>query len=420
MHKETQCLHAGYTPGNGQPRVLPINQSTTFTYDSSEEIGKLFDLKASGFFYSRLSNPTVDAVEQKITALEGGVGTLCTASGQAAIFTAIMAFLKAGDSFIAAANLYGGSINLFGVTLKKMGINCIFVNPDDDLETLEKAFTPDVKAVYAETLANPSMAVLDFEKFAKLAHSHKVPFLVDNTLATPHLCTPIAFGADIVIHSTTKYLDGHAVVLGGAIVDSGNFDWAASGKFPDFTEPDESYHGTVYTRDFGKAAYILKARLQIMRDVGAALAANSAFLLNLGIETLPLRMERHCQNALAAAEFLAKSPKVESVSYPGLKSSPYNALAEKYLPKGTSGVLSFVIKGGKENAIAFMDRLKLVSNAVHVADIRTCILHPASSTHRQLTEEQLKASGIETGMMRLSVGLEHIDDILADLAQALA
>lgn len=418
MKIETQCLHSGYEPGNGEPRALPIYQSTTYTYDSTEHIGKLFDLTAAGHMYSRISNPTVECVEKKIAALEGGVGALLTSSGQAASMIALMNILQAGDHVLASSTIYGGTFNLFGVTLKKYGIESTFVDLDLPLEELQKFVKPNTRAVFGETIANPAITVLDIEKFAALAHRNGIPLLVDNTFATPILCRPKEFGADIVIHSTSKYMDGHAVQLGGAIVDLGTFDWN-NGKFPGLSEPDESYHGLVYTKSFGNAAYITKARVQLMRDLGACLTAMGAFLLNLGLETMPVRMERHCRNAERVAEFLEKNPKVEFVKYPRLASSPYNSLAGKYLPDGTSGVIAFSIRGGRENAVRFMDSLKLASNVVHVADIRTCVLHPASATHRQMTDEQLIAAGVTPGLIRLSVGLENIDDILADLSQAL-
>ncbi|WMJ78873.1 MULTISPECIES: O-acetylhomoserine aminocarboxypropyltransferase/cysteine synthase family protein [unclassified Sedimentibacter] len=418
MKIETQCLHEGYHPRNGEPRVLPICQSTTYTYDSSEHIGKLFDLTAEGHMYSRISNPTVAAVEAKIATLEGGIGALCTTSGQAASLLSLLNILKAGDHFISISSIYGGTINLFAVTLKKFGIECTFVSQDSDDEEIQKQFRENTKAVFGETIANPSLVVFDIERFANIAHKNNVPLIVDNTFATPYLCRPIDFGADIVIHSTTKYMDGHAVQMGGVIVDSGNFNWS-NGKFPEFTEPDESYHGVVYTESFGKAAYITKARVQLMRDIGAYPSANAAFLLNLGLETLAVRMDRHCSNALKVAEYLSKSNKIEFVCYPGLKNDKYYHLAQKYVPKGSSGVISLSIKGTRENAVKFIDSLKLASNEVHVADIRTCVLHPASSTHRQLTDAQLKAAGITPGLVRLSVGIENIDDIIEDIEQAL-
>jgi len=419
MKIETKCLHEGYYPKNGEPRALPIYQSTTYTYDSAEHIGQLFDLTVDGHMYSRISNPTVAVVEEKIAALEGGVGALCTTSGQAAALIGLLNVLKAGDHFISGAKIYGGSINLFSVTLRKFGIECTFVDQDASEEEIQKYFRPNTRAVFGETIANPALAVLDIEKFARIAHRNEVPLIIDNTFATPILCRPIEFGADIVLHSTSKYMDGHAVQIGGVIVDSGKFDWN-NGKFPELTEPDNSYHGVVYTRDFGKAAYITKARVQLMRDLGAYPPAIAAFLLNLGLETLPVRMERHCSNAEKVAEYLSKSDKIEFVNYPALKNSPYHELAKKYLPSGCSGVISFSIKGGRETAVRFMDGLKLASNVVHVADIRTCVLHPASSTHRQLTDEQLVAAGITPGLIRLSVGLENIQDILEDIDRALA
>lgn len=417
MRIETKCLHEGYEPKNGEPRVMPICQSTTFTYDSTEKIGDLFDLTSNGFFYSRLANPTVDCVEKKIAALEGGVGALCTSSGQAATTLAILNILNAGDSFIATPTIYGGTINLFAVTFKRFGIECIFVDADASEEEIQSKIKPNTKAVFGETIANPAIIVFDIEKFSRIAQKNNIPLIVDNTFATPILCRPFEFGADIVVHSTSKYMDGHAVQIGGVIVDSGNFNWS-NGKFPEFTEPDESYHGIVYTEHFGKAAFITKARVQLMRDIGATPSPLSAFLLNLGLETLHIRMKAHCENAQKVAEYLNKSDKVKYVNYPTLEGNKYYTLAKKYLPNGCSGVISFAISGGKQSAIKFMDSLKLASNVVHVADIRTCVLHPASSTHRQLTDEQLIAAGIDGGMIRLSVGLENIEDIIEDLQQA--
>ena len=414
MKIETKCLHEGYHPGNGEPRALPIYQSTTYKYNSTDEVGKLFDLSSNGYFYSRIANPTVGAVEEKIASLEGGIGALCTTSGQAASLISIMNILKAGDHIVSAATIYGGTINLFAVTLKKFGIECTFVDADASEEEIQKAFKENTKVVFGETIANPAISIFDIEKFAKIAHKNNVPLIVDNTFATPVLCRPIEHGADIVIHSTTKYMDGHAVQLGGVIVDSGNFDWT-NGKFPEFTEPDESYHGVVYTKQFGKSAYIVKARVQLMRDLGAYPSAQDAFLLNLGLETLPVRIEKHCRNAEKIAEFLNNSDKIEFVNYPTLQGNKYQDLAKKYLPNGCSGVISFSVKGGREVAAKFMDSLKLASNVVHVADIRTCVLHPASSTHRQLTDEQLVAAGITPGLIRISVGLENIDDIIKDI-----
>lgn len=413
-HIETQCLHEGYKPGNGQPKALPIYQSTTYTYDSTDHIGQLFDLTADGHMYSRISNPTVACVEEKIAAMEGGVGALCTTSGQAASLLSILNIAKAGDHFISASTIYGGTVNLFAVTLKKFGIECTFVDAGAPEEELQKAFRPNTKAVFGETIANPAIAVFDIEKFAKLAHANGVPLIVDNTFATPVLCRPFEWGADIVVHSTTKYMDGHAVQVGGVLVDSGNFNWE-NGKFEELCTPDESYHGVTYTKQFGRAAYITKARVQLMRDFGMYPAAHTAFLLDLGLQTLAVRMERHCRNAEKAAQYLAGRPEVEFVNYPTLPGNPYQALAEKYLPQGCAGVISFSIKGGREAAVKFMDSLELANNVVHVADICTCVLHPASSTHRQLTDEQLVAAGITPGLIRLSVGLEHIDDILKDL-----
>jgi len=419
-HLDTLCVQGGWAPKNGEPRVMPIIQSTTYKYDSSAHIGDLFDLKAAGHFYTRLSNPSAEAVEKKIAALEGGVGAMLTASGQAATTAIILTLCKAGDHFISAASIYGGTANLFNVTLRKLDIEVSFVPPDVTEAALQAAFRPNTKAVFGETIANPALDVLDIEMFAKVAHANAVPLIVDNTFPTPVLCRPFDFGADIIIHSTSKYLDGHAVALGGAVVDGGRFDWRASGKFPEFTEPDPSYHGLVYTDAFGPAAFIVKARVQFLRDIGAAPAPMNAFLLNLGIETLHLRMERHCRNAETVAAFLEQHPAVAWVNYPGLASSKDAAHVKKYLPRGTCGVISCGIKGGRAAAEKFMDSLKLVAVVVHVADARSCVLHPASSTHRQLSDEQLAAVGITPDFVRLSVGIEHIDDIIADLEQALA
>lgn len=419
MNIETKCLHAGYTPKNTEPRVVPIVQSTTYIYDSTDDVAAVFDDPTKSLIYSRFENPTVMAVEEKIAALEGGIGAMCTSSGQAASLCSLLNILQAGDSFISTTTIYGGTVNLFAVTLKKLGIECIFVDPDASEEEIKAAFKPNTKAVFGETIANPALTVFDIEKFAKIAHENEVPLIVDNTFPTPILCRPIEHGADIVIHSTSKYMDGHAVQVGGVIVDAGTFNWA-NGKFPEFTEPDESYHGIVYTQTYGKAAYIIKARMQLMRDFGCYPSAQSAFYLNLGLETLSIRMKQYCENAKIVSEYLEANDKVESVNYPGLKSNKYHALAEKYLPMGCSGVISFVIKGGRNAAVKFMDSLKLASNEVHVADIRTCVLHPASATHRQLTDEQLAAAGINGGMIRLSVGLENINDILDDLKNAFA
>ena len=417
MKIESKCLHAGYEPKNGEPRVLPIYQSTTYKYDSTDFVGQLFDLTAEGHMYSRISNPTVDAVEKKIAALEGGVGALCTTSGQSATFLALMNVLESGDHLVASSTIYRGSVNLLSITFRKFGIEVSYVDPDAAAEEIEKLIRPNTKAVFGEIMANPAMNVLDIEKFASVAHAHDIPLFVDNTFATPVLCQPFRFGADIVIHSTTKYMDGHALQVGGGIVDGGSFNWA-NGKFPGLSTPDASYHGIVYTDTFKEAAYITKARVQLMRDLGCYPAAHS--LLNLGLETLAVRMERHCANAQRTAEFLESQDAVEFVNYPGLKQNKYHALAQKYLPKGCCGVISFSIKGGRERAAAFIDHLKMVSLEVHVADIRTCILHPASSTHRQLTDEQLVNCGITPGLIRLSCGIEHIDDILEDLTQAFA
>lgn len=419
MNIETKCLHSGYEPQNGEARTLPIYQSTTFKYDSTEQVAKLFDLSESGFFYSRIGNPTVDAVEKKISDLEGGIGALCTTSGQAATFLALMNICQAGDHFVASAAIYGGTVNLFAITFKKFGVDVTFVDPDATQEEIEAAIQDNTKAVFGETIANPALNVLDIEKFAKAAHNKGVPLIVDNTFATPVLCRPFEWGADIVIHSTTKYMDGHALQVGGVIVDSGNFNWD-NGKFPGLTTPDESYHGIVYTETFGKAAYITKARVQLMRDLGCYPAAHSAFLLNLGLETLHVRMQRYCENAQKVAEFLSELPEVEFVKYAGLKSDKYYDLAQKYLPKGCCGVISLSMKGGRERVAKFIDALKLISLEVHVADIRTCVLHPATSTHRQLTDEQLINCGITPGLIRLSVGLENVDDIIADIKQAIA
>lgn len=419
MKVETKCLHAGYEPKNGEPRALPIYQSTTYKYDSTEFVGKLFDLTAEGHMYSRISNPTVDAVEKKIAALEGGVGALCTTSGQSATFIALLNLLESGDHLVTSSTIYGGTVNLFSITLKKFGIEVTFVNPNASKEELNQAFRANTKAMFGEIIANPAMNVLDIEKFAAVAHAHDVPLIIDSTFATPYLCRPFEFGADIIIHSTTKYLDGHALQPGGVIVDSGKFNWN-NGKFPGLTTPDESYHGIIYTESFKESAYITKARVQLMRDLGCYPSAHSAFLLNLGLETLAVRMDKHCANGQIVAEFLKEQPDVEFIHYPGLADDPYHALKEKYLPKGCSGVISFSIKGGRERAAAFIDHLKLVSLEVHVADIRTCVLHPASSTHRQLTDEQLVNAGITPGLIRLSCGIENVDDILEDLKGAFA
>ena len=387
-------------------------------YDSTADVAAVFDDPTLSLIYSRFANPTVMAVDEKIAALEGGVGAMCTSSGQAATLLSILNICSAGDSFISLSEVYGGTVNLFAVTMKKLGIECIFVDKNASDAELEAAFKENTKAVFGETIANPALSVLDIERFANFAHAHGVPLIVDNTFATPVLCKPFEFGADIVIHSTSKYLDGHAVQVGGVIVDSGNFDWT-NGKFPELCEPDESYHGLSYTKSYGKMAYILKARMQLMRDFGVYPAAHSAFLLNLGLETLAVRMKQYCENAMIVAKFLQKSDKIESITYPGLPDDAGYALGKKYL-KGASGVISFVIRGGREAAMRFMDSLELASNEVHVADIRTCVLHPASETHRQLTDEQLVAAGIDAGMVRFSVGLENVEDILADIEKGLA
>lgn len=420
MRPETMCIQAGYEPKNGSPRALPIYQSTTFTFDSTEHVGALFDLTAGDAFYTRLGNPTTDCVEKKIATLEGGVGALCTSSGQAASMLAVMNIAEAGDHVIASSAIYGGTFNLLGVTLKKFGVDVTFVDGDAPLEQLQKEIRPNTKAVFGETIANPALHVLDIEKFAALAHNNGIPLIVDNTFATPILCRPFDFGADIIVHSTTKYMDGHAVQMGGVIVDSGKFDWGASGKFPGLTEPDESYHGLRYTESFGAAAYITKARVQLMRDMGTCQTPMGAFLLDLGLQTLPLRIRQHSSNALKVAQFLEQQPDVEFINYPNLPSDKYHALAQKYLPEGTAGVISFSIKGGRARAAKFIDSLKMISLEVHVADIHSCILHPATATHRQLSDEQLVACGITPGLVRLSVGLEHVDDILDDLKQAFA
>ena len=418
MKDATKCLHAGYTPKNTEPRALPIVQSTTYVYDSTADVAAVFDDPTRSLIYSRFANPTVMAVEEKIAELEGGIGAMCTTSGQAASLLSVLNLCQAGDSFISSSEIYGGTVNLFAFTLKKLGIECIFVDRDATDEEIHAAFKPNTKLVFGETLANPALTVFDIERFANIAHEHHVPLIIDNTFATPILCKPFDFGADIVVHSTTKYMDGHAVQGGGVIVDSGKFDWT-SGDFPELTEPDESYHGIVYTETYGNMAYIIKARMQLMRDFGCYPAAHSAFLLNMGLETLPVRMKQYCENGLKVAKYLESNDMVESIRYPGLESDPCYELGKKYL-KGCSGVISFVIKGGRETAMKFMDSLELASNEVHVADIRTCVLHPASETHRQLTDEQLVAAGIEGGMIRLSVGLEDIDDIMADLEQGFA
>ena len=420
MRLDTICVQGGWKPGNGEARVLPIYQSTTFKYDTTDEMGQLFDLKADGYFYTRLQNPTNDAVAAKIAALEGGVAALLTSSGQAANFYAVFNICEAGDHVVAASTIYGGTFNLLAVTLQKLGIECTFVDTDSSPEEIAAAFRPNTKVLFAETIANPALVVLDIEKYARVAHEHGVPLIVDNTFATPVNCRPFEWGADIVTHSTTKYMDGHAIQVGGAIVDSGNFDWDAYGhKYHGLTEPDESYHGIIYTKQFGKKAYITKATSQLMRDLGAVPSPMNCFLLNIGLETLPLRVERHCSNAQKTAEFLAAHPKVSRVIYPGLPGDRYHELAKKYLPNGSCGVISFELKGGRDAAVRFMDSLDMANIATHVAASKTMVLHPASHTHRQMNDEQLVEAGVSPGMIRLSVGIEHIDDILADLAKAL-
>ncbi len=417
---ETICIQGGWTPKKGEPRILPIYQSTTFKYDDSEQMAKLFDLEEEGYFYTRLQNPTNDAVADKICQLEGGVGAMLTSSGQAANFYAIYNICSAGDHIVSSAPIYGGTSNLFTVTMKKMGIDVTLVDPDAPAEEIAKAFQPNTKALFAETISNPSLVVLDIEKFAQLAHSHGVPLIVDNTFATPINCRPFEFGADIVTHSTTKYMDGHAMTVGGCIVDSGNFDWMAhADKFPGLTTPDESYHGIVYAEKFGKNAYITKATAQLMRDLGSIQSPMNAFLLNIGLETLHLRMPRHCENAQKVAEYLEANDQVAWVEYPGLESSKYHHLAQKYMPNGTCGVVAFGLKGGREFAIRFMDSLKLANIVTHVADARTCVLHPASHTHRQLSDEQLVEAGVRPDLIRFSVGIENADDIIADIQQAI-
>ena len=418
---DTICVQGGYRPGNGEPRQIPIVQSTTFKYDTSEDMGKLFDLEAQGYFYSRLQNPTCDAVAAKIAALEGGTMGMLTSSGQAANFYAVFNIASCGDHVVASNSIYGGTYNLFSVTMKKMGIEFTFVSPDCTEEELDAAFRPNTKAVFGETIANPALTVLDIEKFARAAHAHGVPLIVDNTFATPILCRPFQWGADIVTHSTTKYMDGHASAVGGCIVDSGNFDWMAHAeKFPGLCTPDESYHGVTYATRFGKGAYITKATAQLMRDFGSTPSPQSAFLLNIGLESLHVRMQRHCENAQAVAEHLQSHEKIAWVRYSGLPGDPYHALAEKYLPLGSCGVVSFGVKGGRAAAETFMKHLKLGAIATHVADARTCCLHPASSTHRQMNDQELIAAGVSADLVRLSVGLESKEDLIADIDQALA
>ncbi len=418
-HIDTKCIQEGWKPKNGEPRVLPIVQSTTFRYESAEAMGDLFDLKTSGSFYTRLSNPTTDAVEAKIAALEGGVGALMTSAGQAASMLAVLNIAHSGDHIVSSSAIYGGTFNLFNKTLRELGIEVTFVDPTSTAEQLEAVMRPNTRLIFGETLSNPSLCVLDIETFAAVAHAHAVPLIVDNTFPTPINCRPFEFGADIVVHSTSKYLDGHAVALGGVIVDSGNFDWAAAGKYPELTTPDETYHGVVYTDHFGKAAYIAKCRTHLMRDMGAAPSPQNAFLLSQGIDTLHLRVARHCENARRVVAFLEQDDRISWVSYPELSSSPYCALAKKYMPNGTSGVVSFGVKGGRDAACRFMNELKLAAIATHVADLRTCVLHPASTTHRQMNDQQLAEAGVTPDLIRFSVGIEHADDIIDDIRGAL-
>ena len=421
MEQETKCIQAGYTPKNGESRMIPIVQSTTFKYDTSEDMGKLFDLEASGYFYTRLQNPTNDYVAAKLTALEGGSAGMLTSSGQAANFFAVFNIANNGDHVIASASIYGGTFNLFNVTMRKMGIDFTFVNPDCSDEELEAAFKPNTKAVFGETIANPALTIFDIERFAKIAHKHGVPLIVDNTFATPINCQPFKWGCDIVTHSTTKYLDGHDATVGGAIIDSGNFDWMAhKEKFPGLCTPDESYHGITYATKFGKeGAFITKCTAQLMRDLGSIQSPMNAYMLNLGMESLAVRVPRHCENALKVAEFLQNHPKVSWVNYPGLKGNKYYELAQKYMPKGTCGVVSFGVKGGRKAAEEFMKHLKVAMIATHVADAHTCVLHPASATHRQRTDQELEACGVGPDLVRFSVGIENVNDIIADLDQAL-
>ena len=422
MHINTKCVQSGYKPANGEPRVLPIVQSTTYKYDTSGAMGDLFDLKSDGFFYTRLANPTVDAVEKKIADLEGGAIAVMTSSGQSASMYSVLNIAKAGDHIICSSAIYGGTFNLFNKTLRDLGIDFTFVSPEISAKELNKAFRPNTKAVFGETISNPSLDVLDIELFADAAHSHGVPLIIDNTFATPVNCRPIEFGADIVTHSTTKYMDGHACALGGVVVDSGRFDWEASGKFPMLTEPDESYHGVVYTKQFGNCAYGVKMRTHIMRDIGAMQSPQNAFLLNLGLETLFLRMQRHCENAQAVAEYLESriaDGKITWVNYPGLRSCKYFERAQKYMPEGTCGVVSFGVAGGRAGAVRFMESLKLAAIVTHVADARTCVLHPASTTHRQMSDDELLECGVTPDLIRFSVGIEYIGDIIEDIDNAL-
>ncbi|MCD7722297.1 MAG: O-acetylhomoserine aminocarboxypropyltransferase/cysteine synthase [Prevotellaceae bacterium] len=416
----TICVQSGWRPKNGEPRMLPIFQSTTFKYDDSDQMARLFDLKDTGYFYTRLQNPTNDTVADKIKELEGGVAAMLTSSGQAASFYSVFNICEAGSHFIASNNIYGGTYNLFGVTMKKLGIDCTFFDPDCTDEEIERLIKPNTKCIFGETISNPGCHVFDIERFARMAHRHGLPLIIDNTFATPINCRPIEWGADIVIHSTTKYLDGHATSVGGCIVDSGNFDWLAHAeKFPGLCQPDESYHGLTYAKAFGKNAFITKATAQIMRDLGSIQSPFNAFLLNLGIETLHLRMQRHCENAQHVAEFLSENEKVAWISYPGLPTDKYYSLGQKYLPDGSCGVIAFGLKGDRKTAIKFMDSLRMISIVTHVADARTCVLHPASHTHRQLSEDQLRAAGIAPDLIRLSVGIEDVEDIIEDIKQAL-
>ncbi len=416
---DTKCVTAGYEPADGGAGALPIYQSTTFKYNSVDTLGDLFDLKTNGHFYTRLSNPTNEAVENKINALEGGVGAMVTSAGQAASLIAVTNIASAGDHIISSAAIYGGTFNLFDVTLRKLGIETTFVDNSITEEELGALVKDNTKLIFGESLSNPSLDVLDIEKFARVAHANNIPLIVDNTFPTPALLRPFEFGADIVVHSTSKYLDGHAVSLGGVIVDSGNFDWEKSGKFDCLTTPDASYHGTVYTKDFGKAAYITKARVQLMRDLGAQMSPFNAFLLNLNMQTLCVRMQKHCENALKVAQFLENNDNIAWVNYPGLKSNKYHELAKKYMPDGCAGVISFGVKGGKEGAKRFMEALKMCAMEIHVADIKTCCLHPASTTHRQLNDEQLRECGVTPDLIRMSIGIENADDIIEDITQAL-
>ena len=417
---ETTCIQGGWQPKNGEPRILPIYQSTTFKYSTSEQMGRLFDLEENGYFYTRLANPTNDAVADKIRELEGGAAAMLTSSGQAANFYAVFNICGAGDHLVCSATVYGGTSNLFVVTMKKMGVDVTLVDPDAPEEEIDKAIRPNTKCIFGESIANPALVVLDLEKFARIAHRNGIPFIVDNTFATPINCRPFEWGADIVTHSTTKYMDGHAMTVGGCIVDSGNFDWEAhADKFPGLTTPDESYHGIIYTKKFGKAAYITKATAQVMRDLGSIPSPQNSFLLNIGLETLHLRVPRHCENAQKVAEYLQSREDVAWVNYPGLENDKYHALAQKYMPNGTCGVISFGLKGGRQAAGEFMDKLKLAAIVTHVADARTCVLHPASHTHRQLSDEQLREAGVDPSLIRLSVGIENVDDIIEDIRQAL-